>query len=286
MARIRSVKPEFCHSEAIVGLPRDVRLHFILLWTYADDFGRGKDEPRIIKGAIWPMDDDVTADMVADWQDQLHKAGRITRYEVDGRRFFVITNWMEHQKPNRRTDSKLPGPDQGIQVDAVQAQCKSSADAVQMQRDCPAVVVGGDVEVEGEVVGDHRPEPCTALALVTDDLPTATPPNSPYPADFEEWWQVYPRKTGKGAAAKAYRKARRQIPSGSLLAALDLHAAAWATVDEQFIPHPATWLNEARYDDPAPTRRTAVRRVDTRAARNDAAIAEGLAKLQAREVGQ
>lgn len=152
MARIRSVKPEFCTSEAIAALSRDLRLHFIQLWTYADDYGRGKDEPRVIKGAIWPIDDDVTPEQVEQWQAALARAGRIVRYTVDGRQFFEVVNWCEHQKPNRRTESRLPAPDQGIPVVAVQEQCKGSADAVQAHRDCPAV--GGGVEVEGEVAGE------------------------------------------------------------------------------------------------------------------------------------
>lgn len=151
MGRIRSIKPEFSHSEAIVALPRDVRLHFIQLWTYADDHGRGKDEPRVIKGAIWPLDDDVTPEMVEAWQCVLAEHGRIARYTVDGRQFFEIKNWHEHQKPNRRTDSKIAPADQGVPVVAVQAQCVSSADAVQAHREFSAVVVGGGVEVEGDV---------------------------------------------------------------------------------------------------------------------------------------
>lgn len=154
MGRIRSVKPEFSHSEAIVALPRDVRLHFIQLWTYADDYGRGKDEPRVIKGAIWPLDDDVTPEMVEAWQCVLAAEGRIARYTVDGRQFFEIKNWHEHQKPNRRTDSKIPPADQGVPVVAVQAQCIDTAPAVQAHREFSAVVVGGGVEVEGDVEVD------------------------------------------------------------------------------------------------------------------------------------
>ena len=157
MARIRSIKPEFSHSDSIAAMPRDVRLHFIQLWTYADDYGRGKDDPRVIKGAIWPLDDDVTAELVESWQSALADHGRIVRYTVDDRRFFEIVNWMEHQKPNRRTDSKHPAPDQGIPVQAVQAQCIDSASAVQVQRDCPAVVVGGDVDVEGALAATADP---------------------------------------------------------------------------------------------------------------------------------
>lgn len=175
MARIRSVKPEFCTSEAIAALPRDLRLHFIQLWTYADDYGRGKDEPRVIKGAIWPIDDDVTPEQVEAWQCALAAAGRIVRYTVDGRQFFEVVNWLEHQKPNRRTESKLPAPDQGVPVVAVQEQCIDTADAVQAHRDCPAVGVVGEVEGEVEVGGDVEVAPDTSPQTTSN----AARPDSP-----------------------------------------------------------------------------------------------------------
>lgn len=94
----------------------------------------------------------------------------------------------------------------------------------------------------------------TSLALVA--VPDSAPvvPESTYPADFSEWWSTYPRKVGKAAAAKAYRKARKRHTAGELLAAIESHRDAWRAnyTDEQFIPHPSTWLNEGRYDDPPP----------------------------------
>ncbi len=99
MARIRSIKPEFATSEAIVALSIQARLHFALLWTYSDDAGRGKDNPRLIKAACWPLDDDVTATEVERLQAELADNGRIVRYEVDGKRYYEVANWSEHQKP-------------------------------------------------------------------------------------------------------------------------------------------------------------------------------------------
>lgn len=195
MARIRSVKPEFCTSEAIAKLTRDVRLHFIQLWTYADDYGRGKDEPRVIKGAIWPLDDDVTPDLVEQWQCALAEAGRIVRYAVDGRQFFEVVNWPEHQKPNRRTDSKLPTPDQGVPVVAVQEQCVRSVDAVQVHREFPAV--GGGGEVEGEVAGEGEVDP---TALISPQLPVVGPEPT---LDAEQLDQMVNRAVGLLANLRA-----------------------------------------------------------------------------------
>jgi hypothetical protein len=76
---------------------------------------------------------------------------------------------------------------------------------------------------------------------------------------FLEWWDSYPRKQGKQAAFIAWKKAGKQVKGDrgvtSLEAAAHMldrvraYAAAKAGCDLQFIPHPATWLNQARYDD-------------------------------------
>jgi len=81
-----------------------------MLWTYADDEGRGKDNPALIKAAIWPLDNDVTSLEVEDWQSELEQAGRIIRYGVDDRPLFQIVNWGKHQKPQRAVASLLQPP--------------------------------------------------------------------------------------------------------------------------------------------------------------------------------
>lgn len=69
---------------------------------------------------------------------------------------------------------------------------------------------------------------------------------------FDNFWTAYPRKVGKGAARKAWKKLN---PSGGLQAVM-LNAIAtqkqspdWKREGGQFIPHPATWLNQERWAD-------------------------------------
>jgi hypothetical protein len=69
---------------------------------------------------------------------------------------------------------------------------------------------------------------------------------------FDAFWQAYPKKVGKEAARKAWRKVR---PSESLCSKImDAVTAAkaseqWCKQNGQFIPNPATWLNQGRWDD-------------------------------------
>lgn len=110
MARIRSIKPEFFTSLAIANLSERARLCFVGLWTYADDAGRCVDDPRLIKAAVFPLDEKITPKTVEGLIDELADAGRIVRYTVDHRRYFVVRNWREHQRINRPGPSKLPPP--------------------------------------------------------------------------------------------------------------------------------------------------------------------------------
>jgi hypothetical protein len=112
VARIRTIKPEFFTSLTIAALPVEARLTFIGLWTHVDDEGRCVDETRLIRAALWALDDRSFGDVEKDLQ-QLADASLIRRYTVDGKRFLIIVGWSEHQKINRPTRSKLPPPPSG-----------------------------------------------------------------------------------------------------------------------------------------------------------------------------
>jgi hypothetical protein len=68
-------------------------------------------------------------------------------------------------------------------------------------------------------------------------------------AEFEGFWESYPRKTGKGAARAAWQKAVAKSPHAEILAGLHRNRAALAALEERYVPHPATWLNQERWKD-------------------------------------
>lgn len=73
---------------------------------------------------------------------------------------------------------------------------------------------------------------------------------------FERFWAIYPRHTNKEAARKAFAKLN---PDDELMATIldavkkQKESAQWTKDGGQFIPHPATWLNGARWKDEMPT---------------------------------
>ena len=68
-------------------------------------------------------------------------------------------------------------------------------------------------------------------------------------AGFDLFWESYPRKTGKQEAMKAF--ARVKVPLDTLLNALEIQRRSdqWVRDGGRYIPYPATWLNQARWED-------------------------------------
>jgi hypothetical protein len=112
MARIRTIKPEFFTSLTIADLTPEQRLTFIGLWTHVDDAGRCVDDARLIKAALWPLDDRTAADVERD-MGALTEASLIVRYTLNRRHYLAVVNWSEHQKISHPSQSKLPAPDEG-----------------------------------------------------------------------------------------------------------------------------------------------------------------------------
>ena len=69
--------------------------------------------------------------------------------------------------------------------------------------------------------------------------------------DFDAFWSEYPKKVGKGAAKKAFEKARKKATLESLVTAVRRQkcGSQWTREDGRFIPNPATWLNQERWED-------------------------------------
>lgn len=68
--------------------------------------------------------------------------------------------------------------------------------------------------------------------------------------DFGAFWSAYPRRTAKGEARKAWLSMlKRGAEPTDVIKAAEEFATRVASSDPKFIPHPATWLNQERYDD-------------------------------------
>jgi len=80
-------------------------------------------------------------------------------------------------------------------------------------------------------------------------------------ADFKAFWDIYPRRVGKGAARAAFFKALpllademeliEEAAARHMIQAVEAYASKPETraLEQKFIPHPVTWLNQRRYID-------------------------------------
>lgn len=66
---------------------------------------------------------------------------------------------------------------------------------------------------------------------------------------FVEFWEAYPKKVAKNDAVKAWCKARPPIDQVLATLAWQVRSREWTKDGGQFIPHPATWLDRAGWED-------------------------------------
>jgi uncharacterized protein YdaU (DUF1376 family) len=73
--------------------------------------------------------------------------------------------------------------------------------------------------------------------------------------NFEMFWSAYPKKIGKQAAYKSWKKAKSKPAVDKIIEAVNQQKKTeqWQKDNGQFIPHPQTWINQGRWDDSVST---------------------------------
>lgn len=96
-------------------------------------------------------------------------------------------------------------------------------------------------------------KPTTTTTSTTTTTTTETKETIPRASAFDAFWKAYPKKSGKGAAEKAFSKLPASLLP-KLLDAIELQKQSiqWQKENGQFIPNPATWLNQRRWEDELP----------------------------------
>lgn len=122
-----------------------------------------------------------------------------------------IPSFLNHQHINpRETESKLPNPD-----------------ASTTRKPCVS-----DVTVTRREEGKERKDIYNA-------------------SNFDTFWISYPKKTAKPTAEKAWNKAKINGELSSVMIALNKQKESeqWKSDGGKYIPNPATWLNQRRWED-------------------------------------
>lgn len=246
MARARGIKPGFFTNEDLAEIDPLGRLLFAGLWCVADRAGRLEDRPKRLKIEILPYDDcDVDALLQA-----LHDRGFIQRYTVDEHRLIQVVSFAKHQSPHHQErESRLPPPET-FEANGERARGRPKTS--------PGFIPDKSQASPGVIA--LTPDSPTA-----DSLNTPKPPRSSAAADslsdaFKAFWSAYPAKKAKPAALKAWAKVQADGQTqAAILAAIQRDKASeqWTHEGGRYVPHPATWLNQRRWEDEGPTQAAA-----------------------------
>lgn len=128
MARKRMIDPSFWEDEKLGSCEPIARLLFMGLISQADDEGRLKGHPSLLRSAIFPYDYDITNEIMEVWLNTLSGHRLIIRYEIDSQRYILIKNFKKHQTINKPQKSKLPDipEDYGNTTVVVTEECSNS----------------------------------------------------------------------------------------------------------------------------------------------------------------
>ena len=70
---------------------------------------------------------------------------------------------------------------------------------------------------------------------------------------FQEFWNIYPRKVGKSAARRVWKRIKNKPEVLIQIAdALQWQMKQESWQNDKFIPHPATYLSQGRWEDEPP----------------------------------
>jgi hypothetical protein len=95
MARIRSIHPAIFTDEVFVSLSLASQILWIGLWCEADDQGVFEWKPLSLRMRLRP----VSGEPIDDQLDELCKTRCLHRFDIKGRPYGVIRNFVKHQRP-------------------------------------------------------------------------------------------------------------------------------------------------------------------------------------------
>lgn len=110
MSRIRTIKPESALSETLEAVSVTAALLFARLPCFADDKGRMRYSPALIKAQVFPLRGEITQADCGAAIEELETMKLVQVYTVSGKTYLSIPGFAEHQKVNRPQESQYPPP--------------------------------------------------------------------------------------------------------------------------------------------------------------------------------
>lgn len=238
----RFIHPRLGHSEKVNTLTDLEFRVWVQYMLSADDFGVMRFSPV----AVQADNDALHAKSTRSIQkclERLVEVRLLVEYEHQGRKYLCQLDWHTWQRFNLPSRTINPAPPANI-----------------LER-CDKGTAGLFLDHHPDFA-EHQYKGVDAASTdgvdVTTDAHQHTAnglrqsANGSLRERFADFWRCYPKKVGKDAALKVWEKLK---PSADLLAqmlavlAWQKQQEAWVKDGGQFVPHPATWLNQGRWQD-------------------------------------
>jgi hypothetical protein len=89
----------------------------------------------------------------------------------------------------------------------------------------------------------------TLLSSQDEKIPPIPATNPPYSAEFQLFWDEYPKKRGKGGAWASWKRVRPPAVTAMMALRSQRNSHDWTKDGGQYIPNPQTWINQRRWED-------------------------------------
>lgn len=254
----RIIKDSACTSDTLAAVSAAAERLFWRLVVQADDHGCLDGRPNIVRGkCLTSMLDRVTEANVNYWLGELAEAGLIERYSVQNRPYIHLTTWDAHQRP-ARSKPKFPLPTDERAHMQKPEMTGNSEPLTTDERDLPPIADNCGQLPPSFVFSSFRDS-----GVVNRDENICAPGKPergrmvPTPKECERlfnehFWPAYPKRRSKGRALKAWLKLRPDADlTAKMLDAIARQRASpdWRREGGQFVPYPASWLNDRGWEN-------------------------------------
>lgn len=168
---------------------------------------------------------------------------------LEGERLYQKRMVKDGEISAKRSDAGKRGADS---TNSRFAAANSSANSPANTSANDSAKVSANHSANSENENEYEIENESEIDIEDDRVSISVPKKSLQEERFDEFWKAYPRKSNKGGARKAWKKLSPDKELfAKIMAALEVakKCEQWTKDRGQFIPYPATWLNQERWDD-------------------------------------
>jgi hypothetical protein len=241
----RLIREGWLDSEAIDKLSADAERFFLRLCLAADDAGRFDGRRDILRSRLFPLKFGLRASDVEKLLQLCEAERLIIPYVWEGKPFVQIARC---QRCSPAMISKFPWRDGSHKIAYAKRDTRDGEKEfvlTSLSQGIKMPSISGPIPLDPEVAESTE----SGTESGTESL-TPLPPKGACEV-FLEFWAAYPKKVGKGAAEQMWKRHVKASVHERIFASIARHKGSeqWRKDAGQFIPNPATWLKEHRWED-------------------------------------